>query len=172
MIFWPSKLKNIVCLVLWLGLTFSCQAWAGPRVSARVIGVIDGDTIRVMHQQQEKVRLAFIDAPEMNQPYGQASKQALSRMIFGKTIELERHDIDQYGRTIATLWLEDKDINLEMVAQGHAWVYRRYNRNPTYVIAEGQAKGLRKGLWRLPTKQREAPWQWRKNEANRKNKHR
>lgn len=153
---------------LFIGFVFSYAAFGASRETVKVIAVIDGDTVRVFHEKNEKVRLASIDAPEMKQPYGQASKKALSRMIYGKMIELERHDVDQYGRTVATLWLNQQDINLEMVAQGHAWVYRRYNRDPMYLVAERQAKGLRKGLWRLPPEQREAPWLWRKKEAQRK----
>jgi micrococcal nuclease len=53
-----------------------------------VVGVHDGDTLTgiTASNEQVKVRLDAIDAPEIKQPYGQAAKKALSDMFFGKEV--------------------------------------------------------------------------------------
>jgi micrococcal nuclease len=55
-------------------------------ITARVVGVHDGDTITALtdDKRQLKVRLHGIDAPELGQPFGQASKRAMSDLVFGK----------------------------------------------------------------------------------------
>ena len=60
-------------------------------LTGRVVGVADGDTITVLDadRQQHKIRLGGIDAPEKAQPFGQRSKENLSRMVFGKDVRVE-----------------------------------------------------------------------------------
>jgi endonuclease YncB( thermonuclease family) len=54
-------------------------------LTCRVVGIFDGDTITVLvAQQQVKVHLADIDAPESKQAFGTRSKQALSDLCLGK----------------------------------------------------------------------------------------
>ncbi len=48
--------------------------------------------------QQLKIRLAQIDAPELDQAFGQKSKQSLSDMVFNKTIKVEKEPIDKFVR--------------------------------------------------------------------------
>jgi endonuclease YncB( thermonuclease family) len=76
-------------------------------VSGRCIGVTDGDTIRVLTaaNQQIQVRLAFIDAPEEGQAFGQRAKQAMSELVFGKALELRLHTIDRSGRMVARVFV-------------------------------------------------------------------
>ena len=54
--------------------------------SGRVVGVTDGDTIKVLHNgKAEKIRLHGIDCPEKAQPFGTKAKQFTSEMVFGTT---------------------------------------------------------------------------------------
>lgn len=130
---------------------------------AKVVGITDGDTVTVLDsaQQQHKVRLAQIDAPEHDQPYGPKSKQALSNLVFGKTIEVEPVTTDRYGRTVAQLEAGSVDVNREMVAEGAAWAYRQYLTDQSYLQTEAEAKAARRGLWALQDDQVMPPWDWR-----------
>ena len=112
-----------------------------------------------------RVRFHAIDAPERDQPHGAASKQALSRMVYGKQVNVEPIEQDRYDRLVARLWLDDLDVNAEMIRQGAAWVYRRYADDPAYCAYEKAARDLRRGLWALPRDQRAAPWEWRKRKT-------
>jgi endonuclease YncB( thermonuclease family) len=73
------------CLIISFGLLTICHAAGPDALSGRVVGISDGDTITVLvAQQQVKVRINGIDAPEKKQAYGESSKQNLSAMAFGK----------------------------------------------------------------------------------------
>ena len=135
----------------------------------KVVSITDGDTITVLtDKKQNKIRLAEIDTPEKNQPYGKKAKKALSDFIFGKTVRIEIDTIDRYGRTVGTIFSEGLNINKEMVKAGHAWVYIQYAKDETLFILEKNAKENQLGLWALPEGERIPPWQWRKNKRQSK----
>jgi len=75
-----------VLLLLVLALTAYADTLTG-----KVISVADGDTLTVLDHNnlQHKIRLAGIDAPEKAQPFGQRSKQNLSRLTFGKEVRFD-----------------------------------------------------------------------------------
>lgn len=133
-------------------------AWIGE-----VVGVHDGDTITVLDvtKAQHKVRLASVDAPELGQPYGDKAKQALSGLVFGKTVEVEPETTDRYGRTVATIRADGTDVNRELVREGAAWAYLQYLRDPSLVGVQDEAKAEQRGLWALQRDQVMPPWEWR-----------
>lgn len=127
---------------------------------AKVIKISDGDTITILTQQHEqiKVRLYGIDAPEKKQPYSKKSKQFLANLIAGEVVEVEENGKDRYKRAIGTIYLDGKDINAQMVANGYAWAYRKFSKK--YTPQESKAKKQGLGLWR--DKEPIPPWEWRK----------
>lgn len=68
-----------------------------------------GEEVKVVaithDEQQIKVRLAEIDTPERKQPYGKKAKQALSKLVFGKRVDLRPVTTDRYGRTVGHLFI-------------------------------------------------------------------
>ncbi len=75
--------------------------------SGRVVGISDGDTITVMHDGAEKIRLYGIDAPEKGQAFGNRAKQFVATLAFGKEVKIEVKGQDRYGRTVADVILPD-----------------------------------------------------------------
>lgn len=151
---------------LWLialGL-FAASAVAREAVFVgRVVGVHDGDTITVLTDGKKsvKVRLDGIDAPEAKQAYGARAKQALSDLVFGKTVQIDVRTRDRYGRTVGRVRIGDVDVNVEMVRMGYAWWYRVYaKKDRALEAAEAEARAARRGLWgeKDPT----PPWEWRR----------
>ena len=69
---------------------------------AKVIGITDGDTIKVLDaaNNQHKIRLAGIDAPERKQPWGTRSRQGLAEILAGKDVTIEDRKTDRWGRNI------------------------------------------------------------------------
>lgn len=128
----------------------------------KVVGVSDGDTLTLLvgEKLQEKIRLAKIDAPESKQPFGQKAKQALSDKVFGRQVRVVYKERDQYQRIIGTVWLEGREINLEMIKAGLAWHYRTYDQTLAYAEAEAAARQAKLGLWtdRSPV----PPWEFRR----------
>lgn len=134
---------------------------------ATVVAVYDGDTITVRTTETIKIRLDGIDAPELKQPHGQASKQALSALVFGKTITVKPKSKDRYGRTLARLEADGVDINLQMVATGHAWWYEQYAKNDMLLAnAQAKAKAEKAGIWIDPNAI--PPWEFRRKKPQTK----
>ncbi len=129
--------------------------------TAKVIGVSDGDTITVLHDNRpEKLRLAEIDCPEKKQAFGNVAKQCTSRLAFGKMVEVNVTGHDRYDRSIAEVHLPDGgNLNRELVAQGLAWCYRKYSRNADLLALEAEAKSNHRGLWAAPDPI--PPWEFR-----------
>lgn len=151
-------------LSLTLGVTLRAEDL--PRLPGTVVGVVDGDTVDVrLDSGMIRVRLHAIDTPERGQPYGDAAKQALARIVFGKAVELEPYEQDRYDRLVARIWLGEVDVNAAMIKDGYAWAYRRYLDDVRYCIYEHDARRARRGLWQAPADQRVAPWEWRRRKA-------
>lgn len=87
-----------------------------------VVGISDGDTLTCLTQTQEKIRIRLhqIDAPEKSQDFGNVAKQTLSNKVFNKNVELKIADTDRYDRTVAEIYLNNQNINKQMVAEGMA----------------------------------------------------
>jgi len=135
---------------------------APPSLQGRVVHVRDGDSLTLLVDGSEiHVRLAQIDAPELDQPYGLDSRAALAAMVADATVRAEVIELDRYGRSVAEVYRDGRHINREMVEQGHAWAYTRYARSIQVIELEDAARAAQRGLWKLPESQRDAPWVWR-----------
>ena len=113
------------------------------QTTGKVVRVSDGDTIAILDSSnaQLKIRLNKIDAPEKSQAFGQRSKQHLSDILFGKRVTVTWDATDRYGRILGTVWLDGRDINLQMVRDGFAWHYKRYDSTPAYAQASTASRG-------------------------------
>src|SRR5205809_7046087 len=98
--------------------------------SARCIGVTDGDTIVVLRDRSSiKVRLEGIDSPERGQDFGQKAKQFTSGLVFGQTVEIRPVGEDRYGRTVARVIVDGKDVSEELLKAGLAWHFKKYSKD-------------------------------------------
>ena len=119
--------RAIVCLGVAIIVALGNSAMAATLVG-RVVGVADGDTVTVLDSanQQFKIRLAGIDAPEKRQAFGQRSKQSLSVMVMGRDVRVEYQGRDRYGRIVGKVLVEGMDARLAQVRSGMAWHYKKY----------------------------------------------
>jgi len=125
-----------------------------------VVGITDGDTLKLLvDNQQYKIRLAEIDTPEKGQPWGKNATKALSEKAFREEVTIDVIDTDRYGRLIGRIWQDGRDINRELVAEGHAWVYRQYMTDSSLLEDEESARSNQPGLWSLDNPI--PPWDWR-----------
>jgi endonuclease YncB( thermonuclease family) len=140
----------------------------------KVVGITDGDTIRVLDSSYDeyRIRLAGIDAPEHNQPFGTRSRQNLAALIFGKTVRLECRKEESYNRQICKMLLPDgEDVCLEQVKAGLAWHYKQFQNEQSpedrtaYSVAEDAARAAHVGLWSDPNPV--PPWDFRHGESSR-----
>jgi micrococcal nuclease len=147
--------------------TFPCQG------TVKLNRVVDGDTVVAETllngaQQQIRIRLANIDAPEMTQAGGEESKAHLSALIPHDTqLSVRIFDQDRYHRYIGEIYRNDMavDYNLEMVQDGQAWVYTSYCRDLKFWLPleeEARVRGV--GLWSDPNPT--PPWEYRAAHRN------
>lgn len=163
---------RILLLISFLAIT-SIGFAQPPKIleefTAKVISVTDGDTIKVLKGRETiTIGLEGIDAPELNQPYGNKSKEALSEMVIGKTVTVKKTGTDSSGRTFAVIETEEVEANGKMIDDGWAWHYKKYNKDIRYALLETSAKESHLGLW--VDKNPVAPWDFRAKEAAKKDK--
>lgn len=147
-------------LILYL---FAALSVVASTITGKVVSVADGDTITVLDdtKTQHKIRLWGIDAPESRQDYGQRAKQAMSDMVYNKSVTVDVQDVDRYKREVGKVYQDGKYVNLEMIKLGLAWWYQQYARNATDLRdAEATARAGKVGLWSRPDAV--APWDFRK----------
>ena len=114
--------RAIGCLGVVIIVALGNSAMATTLVG-RVVGVADGDTVTVLDSanQQFKICLAGIDAPEKRQAFGQRSKQSLSAMVMGRDVRVEYLGRDRYSRIVGKVLVEGMDACLAQVRSGMAW---------------------------------------------------
>jgi micrococcal nuclease len=128
----------------------SCpQHDAAGRPLWRVEMVNDGDTVTCVDESGRtvKIRLHGIDAPEFDQPHGRTARNALDQKLTARRVRVAGTARDQHGRLLGTLWLDDRNLNRELVAEGHAWVFGGFAPDPDLAAAEEAARQDRLGLW-------------------------
>ncbi len=123
---------------------------------ARVVRVIDGDTIEI--EGGKRVRYIGIDTPETVDPrkslecFGREATAENKRMVEGISVRLEKDvsETDAYGRLLRYVFVDQVFINDHLVRQGfaHAVTYPpdvRYQNQ--FRQAEQEARENKRGLW-------------------------
>lgn len=116
--------------------------------------------------EQYRVRLAGIDAPEIDhgtgragQPYGLRAQAAMTRYLEGGQVAVHPNGSYSYGRIVATVTTNGRDVAHRLVRAGMAWDYPRYDPRGTYAGDQRRAQQAERGLW--TREQPLAPWRWR-----------
>ncbi len=142
----------------------------GETVTGWIAEVTDGDglLVNVAGRGRFTVRLAYVDAPEFDQPGGREAKDALRKLALQgrRGVGLRAVRDDRYGRTVAVVWSAGRTLNEELVRNGHAWVDPRFVGGATkrkYKALENEARRARRGLWNADSPP-VAPWDWRQSE--------
>ena len=130
--------------------------------------VIDGDSVLVVDAEggKSEVRLYGIDAPELFQPHGPESADALGRMLGHESFWLEDFGPDRYDRVVGLLFHRGQhrrnSVNLRMVREGHAYAYTQYGGLELgFHAAERNATESRVGIWLDSRRGGERPWDYR-----------
>lgn len=128
-------------------------ALAGPPRASEFVGsvvrVVDGDSVAVQPSAggaSVEVRLSGIDAPEICQPWGPESRDALRALVDGREVRVAVVGRDDHGRTLARLTVDGVDVGERLVRDGHAWSYRYRDDRGPFVAQERMARALGRGL--------------------------
>ncbi|MCA9013202.1 MAG: thermonuclease family protein [Planctomycetaceae bacterium] len=151
----------------------------GAEILGEVVGVPDGDVLELQTAEQKKfrVRLNGIDAPESEQPFGAKSKELLKQLVGGKTVRVVTQGEDRSGQIIGDVYLkgaeatpgnEEIHLNNHLVENGLAWHFVRFAPdNKTLASSEQRARDNKAGLWAEADPV--APWDWRRQQAEKRN---
>ena len=144
-----SPKSRIAILLLFPAfLILACQEPAGV---AKVIQVIDGDTIAI--EGGYHVRYIGIDAPEKGEFCYLESEQANKALVEGKRVRLEKDisEKDRYGRLLRYVYVDDTFVNAQMVRKGYACA-KAYPPDVKYQVylgaVEKEARQTKRGIWR------------------------
>lgn len=162
-----KSLLTILLLSLIL-LNISCNSRSGNRKSDTelftVIKIVDGDTFWADNGTEKgiKIRLIGVDAPESRKTFkkeigyfGKEAKEYLKYLLTDKRVKLE-FDVtktDQYGRTLAYVYLEDGTfVNAELVKNGFAMVMTvppNVKYADLFLKLQQDARENNRGLWNI-----------------------
>ena len=152
-------------LVTLLLLIFCVPSFA-DQYEGRVIKVIDGDTIWVKSSNKHiKIRLSYIDAPELKQAHGVRSKNFLTNLVLDKNVQIHANKKDRYNRHLGEVYIhnlqESVFVNAKMLKSGNAWIYLTYRDNSYLKNLENHARINKSGLWgeKAPIE----PWIYRRS---------
>lgn len=160
-------MKNAFARILFLLAWLTAPSVWATTMAGVVFVVIDGDTVLFKPDHASatsrtfmKIRLADIDAPEKEQPHGEASTRVLTDLVLNKHVEVDIVATDIYGRSIARIQMGAVQVNAELVRRGAAWASTRARSDAELVDAQMEARREHRGLWNavdpIP------PWEWRR----------
>jgi micrococcal nuclease len=123
----------------------------------RVQRVVDGDTLLL--ENKVRVRLLGVNTPETKaadrpvEPWGEEASQFTEQMVSGKvvTLEYDKERIDDYGRTLAYVYVDGKMLNEAIIEAGFSQAVTRHpyrsDRKKLFEQAEQRARAKRVGIW-------------------------
>lgn len=129
---------------------FQDRSLVGREVSARVVSVIDGDTVDVIVTGTDypiRIRLEGIDAPERGEAFSSRALVFMRVLLFDKHVRVEGKAIDRYGRLVARITIGAEDASVQIADAGLACHYRAYSSDPKLDDAETRAREAARGFW-------------------------
>lgn len=139
-------------------------------LSGKVVGVDEGDSLTVYNLNRPvKVRLLAVDAPELDQQFGDLAAEHLRALLNDRFVTVEYWGLGQKNCLIGKVLLDGRDVGAQMIRDGVAW-FDSNNKGPlsatdckVYEESQRAAHAEKRGLWQSETAV--APWEFVKNEA-------
>jgi endonuclease YncB( thermonuclease family) len=144
-------------------------------IEVPVLKVFDGDGFLTKianpedrtEEAEAAVRFGFIDAPELEQRGGCEAKEFLNALIGGRNVWIDvlfkmdtGKPVDRFGRILAVPYLRDRssvagnrslhqtrNIEIEMLLNGWAWLIEKYGPDQIYSEALEVARRNKRGIW-------------------------
>jgi len=122
----------------------------GATYYGNVVQVSTGDSLLLRTRSRTyRVRLAGLVAPDLAQSHGRQARAALARFVQGRKVRLVVLARDPDGRLAGRVYLDQLDINAELVRRGHVWVLAD-EADVALTQLEHEARQDGRGLWAQP----------------------
>lgn len=168
-------MADVAKWLLWtclIGVSAVAPALADEMIRGQVVSVSGGDVLKLVdaHGREYRLRLAFIDAPEAGQPFGDEAQSALSAMVLGRQVTAQLHGKGADGLTLAEVVEPNGHlVNLELVQRGLAWQdyfdMQLKSEQGKYQGAVASAQQNRQGIWTLDRLERPRDYRDRAGQA-------
>ncbi|MDZ7761162.1 MAG: thermonuclease family protein [Desulfovermiculus sp.] len=158
------KTARLACILSLCAFFLVVTASPIRAYTAFVLWVTDGDSLTVVDADFDllRIRVYGIDCPESDQPYGFSARVRTAWEVWARPVEVLPIEKDRYGRLVARVQKNGKDLSAVLTASGLAWVYDRYCKQSVcreWEELEQKARHNQLGLWAdadpIP------PWKWR-----------
>lgn len=109
-------------------------SFKGKEFLAKVVECVDGDTITVIFKYDEyykfRIRMLGYNSPELKPKLDSLerdeviknatiAKEHISNLILNKIVKVICDDFDSFGRILATVYIDDMNINQHMLENGY-----------------------------------------------------
>jgi endonuclease YncB( thermonuclease family) len=158
-------LRHLMPLVVLCAFLCTSAAVKGASLTGKVVEVNSGDVITISNLNRPvRVRLLGVDAPEIDQTFGDVAKKHLADLVYDKSVVVEYAGIAGDHSLNGRVLLDGADIGAQMIRDGAAWVdpsneHRLSATNrEVYQQSELAARSERRGLWQQENPL--APWEF------------
>ena len=164
-------LAHLVCLVLFCAFVgISGVTVRAATLYGKVIDVNSGDVITIFNLNRPvRVKLLGVDAPEMNQAFGDVARKHLADLVFDRAVLVHYAGISADSSVTGRVLLNEADVGAQMIRDGAAWLDLNNTDRPSttdrevYQQSELAARSERRGLWQAENPV--APWEFVKAET-------
>ena len=161
----PRLKRTTRLLPVVLVSVFLCTSVAAASLSGKVVEVNSGDVVTISNLNRPvRVRLLGVDAPELDQTFGDVAKKHLADLVYDKSVLVEYAGIASDHNLNGRVLLDGADIGAQMIRDGAAWVdpsnVQRLSatEREVYQQSELAARSERRGLWQQESPL--APWEF------------
>lgn len=158
-------MKRFVFIAAIAALCCLCTEVKAASMFGKVISVSSGDVITIYNMNRPvRVKLLGIDAPELDQAFGEVAKKHLSFLVHDKSVIVEYSGIAADRSVAGRVLLNYADIGAQMIRDGVAWFDPNYASHlsatdrEVYQRSEQAARSERRGLWQAENPM--APWEF------------
>lgn len=135
------------------------------KLSGTVLEVTAGDEFIVLARNTRyKILLDAVAAPLAGQPFSDEAREALERMLLGRTVEVTCVRGSRSNGIVGRVWLDSQSINKQVIEQGWAWYDPSAVKSAALAAAQQAAREQTLGLWQGDDPV--APWEWRQRVAD------
>ncbi|HEX9736116.1 MAG TPA: thermonuclease family protein [Thermoanaerobaculia bacterium] len=132
---------------------------AGQRIWIDVMAVIDGDTFVARRGDRlYLMSLRDIEAPELEQPFGDAARQRLAELVDGRRIVVRPASEESCVFTVHAETADRQDVSERLLTEGFAWATA--SASEQWRRLEQSTRVQRAGLWQSSAP--EPPWEFRR----------
>jgi micrococcal nuclease len=156
-------MKQTICFLFLLAACTSVIARDGDEPKVKVIAIIDGNTVQILHPdgEQQKIMLHGVDSPDSGQDFAIEAKKLLETLLLNKMVVVVHKGKDRYGNVLAAISTEDAtDPSKELILNGLAWTN---SSDAELELLKEHARDRAVGLWveENPT----PPWLYRRQQS-------